>query len=93
MLVGILQLELFIPESGSLKEKRFVLSSLKQRLRNKFNISIAEIDQNDKWQLSTVAVAIVANEKRFIEKSLNKIFNLVEQEHTVQIMNQQFEIL
>jgi hypothetical protein len=93
MLVGLLQLEIFIPDSASLKQKRFVLSSLKQRLRNKFNISIAEIDQNDKWQLATLGVAVVANEKRFVEKTLNKIFSLVEQEHNIQIMNQQFEIL
>ncbi|MBD3384785.1 DUF503 family protein [candidate division KSB1 bacterium] len=93
MLVGLLQLEIFIPDSASLKEKRFVLLSLKQRLRNKFNISIAEIDQNDKWQLATLGVAVVANEKRFVEKTLNKIFSLVEQEHNIQIMNQQFEIL
>jgi uncharacterized protein len=93
MLVGLLQLEIFIPDSASLKAKRFVLSSLKQRLRNKFNISIAEIDQNDKWQLATLGVAVVANEKRFVEKTLNKIFTLVEQEHNIQIMNQQFEIL
>ncbi len=93
MLVGLLQLEIFIPDSASLKQKRFVLSSLKQRLRNKFNISIAEIDQNDKWQLATLGVAVVANEKRFVEKTLNKIFSLVEQEHNIQIINQQFEIL
>ena len=49
MTIGVLTVELFIPESSSLKEKRMVLHSLKARLRNHFNVAVTEIDDEDKW--------------------------------------------
>ena len=50
MVVGILSLELYIPGASSLKEKRYVLKSIKTKVSNKFKVSIAEVDHNDKWQ-------------------------------------------
>jgi uncharacterized protein len=93
MLVGICQIEIFIPESGSLKSKRFVLSSLKARLRNKFNISVAEVDENEKWQRTTLGIAIVSNERRFIDKVVSQILNVVETEDQVELVDHQLEII
>ena len=62
MVVGVCTVELFIPESQSLKDKRQVLHSLKDRLRGKFNLSVAEVDGQDLWQKAVLGMACVANE-------------------------------
>ncbi len=93
MLVGVYQLELFIPESGSLKSKRFVLKSLKDKIRSKFNVSVAEVDENERWQRAVLGIAMVSNERKFIDQVMNQIFNLVSEESEVEITNQQLEIL
>lgn len=93
MLVGICQIEIFIPESGSLKSKRFILSSMKARLRNKFNISIAEVDDNEKWQRATLGVAVVSNERRFIEQVVSQVINTIEADDQIELTRHQLEIL
>ena len=93
MLVGISQFELFISESGSLKSKRFVVNSLKAKLKNRFNISVSEVGNNDKWQKATLGVCTIANEKRFIDETLTKVFTFIENDHRVEILNYFTEIL
>lgn len=93
MLVGLFQIELFIPESGSLKSKRFILKSLKTRLRNKFNISVAEVDSNEKWQRAILGISIVANEKKLIDQVYNRILNLIDGEERVELIQHRIEIL
>jgi uncharacterized protein len=68
--VGVLTLELWIETSHSLKDKRQVVRSLKDRLRDKFNVSVAEIDGLDSWQNSVVAVVTVANDRTYAEQVL-----------------------
>ena len=75
MHVGTLTIHLRIPQSHSLKEKRKVISGIKDRLRQKFNISIAEIDDNDLWQSAVLGLAIVGNERRFLESVLSQAEN------------------
>ena len=87
MLVGVCQIDLFVPESGSLKSKRFVLTSLKTRIRNKFNVSVSEVDGNDKWQRVTLAVSMVANERRIIDQTMNQILNLIGQDGRCEILD------
>ena len=93
MFVGISQFELFIPESGSLKEKRFIIKSIKERLKNKFNISVAEVGHMDKWQKTAIGIAVVANEKRFIDETLSKVYRFIENDFRVQIIDFTTEIL
>jgi len=93
MLVGYYQIELFIPDSGSLKSKRFVLKSLKDKIRAKFNVSVAEIEDNELWQRAVLGIALVSNERKFIDQVMNQIFNLVSQEQEVEITDQKLEIL
>ena len=88
MFVGIYQLELFIPESNSLKSKRFILKSLKTRIRNKFNVSVAEVDENDKWQKTVLGVATVSNEKKMIDGIFNQIKNLITSDVRVELIDQ-----
>lgn len=93
MFVGICELELFIPESGSLKSKRFVLSSLKTRLRNKFNVSVSEVGENDKWQRASLGISIVANERKYLDKALQQVLNFVDNFDGVEVTKHQFEIV
>jgi uncharacterized protein len=68
--IGVLTLEIHVEHSHSLKDKRQVVKSLKDRLRERFNVSVAEIDGLDSWQSSVVAVVTVANDRVFAEKVL-----------------------
>jgi uncharacterized protein YlxP (DUF503 family) len=73
MPVGLLTLELHIPEAQSLKDKRQVLRSLKDRLRANFNVAVAELDFEDTWQRSVIGVVTISNEERHAEESLQKV--------------------
>jgi len=92
MLVGTLKVELYIPGIASLKEKRFVLKSLKTRIRNRLNVSVAEIDFLDKWQRSCIGIAVVSNDRRFLDEILSKVLNVIFHENRVEVIDQVSEI-
>ena len=77
MHIGACTLHLRLLESHSLKEKRRVVKSIEDRVRNKFNVSIAEIDGLDKWQWATLGVACVSNDVRFANSILSNVVNFV----------------
>jgi uncharacterized protein YlxP (DUF503 family) len=78
MTVGVLILELYFPEGGSLKEKRQHLRSIKDKLRSRFNVSVSEVDYQELWQRASLAVALVGSDARYIQGSMAKILNFVE---------------
>ncbi len=71
--IGVLTLEIHVEQSHSLKEKRHVVKSLKDRLRERFNVSVAEIDFLDSWQNSVVAAVTVANDRVRAEQILQAV--------------------
>jgi uncharacterized protein YlxP (DUF503 family) len=71
--IGVLTLELRLENSHSLKDKRHVVESLKSRLRNKFNVSVAEIDHQDLWQRAAVAAVTVSSDHTHAEKVLRSV--------------------
>ena len=71
--IGVLTLELRLEDSHSLKEKRHVVESLKTRLRNKFNVSVAEIDYQDLWQRAAIAAVTVSSDHAHAEKVLRSV--------------------
>lgn len=71
--IGVLTLELVLPDAHSLKEKRHVVQSLKDRLRHKFNVSVAEIDHQDTWQRATLAAVTVASDHTHAERVLQSV--------------------
>jgi uncharacterized protein YlxP (DUF503 family) len=73
MPVGLLTLELHLPDAQSLKDKRQVLRSLKDRLRANFNVAVAELDFEDTWQRSVVGVVTLSNEEQHVEEALQKV--------------------
>jgi uncharacterized protein YlxP (DUF503 family) len=78
MFVGVYELEIFIPSSSSLKDKRLVVKSIKDRIRNKFNVSIAEVDYQDKWQRAKLGIATVSNDLAAINQVFDEIFRIIE---------------
>jgi hypothetical protein len=77
MQLASLLIHLHIPQSRSLKAKRQIVGAIKDRLRNRFNISIAEVGGNDLWQKCILGVAVVANERRFLDSVLEQVENYI----------------
>ncbi|MGH9705077.1 MAG: DUF503 domain-containing protein [Candidatus Acidiferrales bacterium] len=73
MPVGLLTLEIHIPDARSLKDKRQVIRSLKDRLRGHFNVAVAELDHQDLWQRSLIGVVGIAADENFLEQSLREV--------------------
>lgn len=93
MLVAIVQVELFLPESNSLKAKRSIIRSLIQKLRNKFNVSVAEVDGLDKWQRATIGIAAVSNETKVLEKVAQEVIKLLENEDRAEVIDSKIELV
>jgi len=92
MVVGLLRLELFLPASQSLKAKRSVLNHVKERLRTRFNASVAEVDHQDLWQRATLGVAVVSGEAGVADKVLRDIVACVEREDRLSVIDRQIRI-
>ncbi len=93
MFIGVCTIELHIPDSGSLKTKRHSLKSIKDRIRARFNVSVAEVDDNDLWQKTTLAVAAVSNDKAHLNKTLDHVLDLVRSVPEVSLLDSHIEIL
>ena len=91
--MGVCTVELWIPESQSLKDKRRVLHSVKDRLRGKFNLSIAEVDGQDLWQKAVLGMACVANDGGYVEQVLEQALNVIKSMPTVEIVRVHRELL
>ena len=91
MIIGVLQAELYMQGCSSLKEKRMIVKSLKDRIAKKFNVSVAELEYQDKWQRAQLAFAIVSNSKGHADQVLQKIFQLLDSEVNSELINHQFE--
>lgn len=73
MVVGTLNIRLVLRGARSLKDKRRVIKGLKDRLRHKFNVSIAEVDHQDEWQRATLGVAMTGTDGRYVNSVLSKL--------------------
>jgi len=94
MNVGVLKLHLRLPENLSLKGKRQELKSIVSQLRNHFNVSAAEVADNDLWQLATIAVCVVSNGQSFSNEVLSKAVNLVESgRFDIELLDYEVEII
>ncbi len=91
--IGLMSVRLFIPSSQSLKDKRMILKSIKDKIHNNFNVSVAELDGLDKWQVSTLGVAMIGNDQRYIDGCFQKILLFIGSYPEVQITDQEIEFL
>jgi len=94
MNVGVVKIRLRLPENLSLKGKRQVLRSITTRIRSKFNVSVAEVDDHDLWQLATLGITAVSNDKRYTNEVLSKVVNFViNARFEIEVLDYQIEIL
>ena len=94
MHVGVCRIRFRIPENMSLKGKRRVLKSITSRVASKFNISVAEVDDHDLWQLATLGVVCVSNDKRHTNEVLSKVVDYItDTRFEVEIIDYNIEIL
>jgi len=91
VIVGTLEIQLLIPDARSLKEKRRVLNSIKDRVRSRFNVSIAELEADSGWQRAVLGVALVANERRFAEEVLTEVIKLIQTNPAARLITYQIE--
>jgi uncharacterized protein YlxP (DUF503 family) len=93
MPIGLLTLEIYIPEAHSLKDKRQVLRSLKDRLRSRFNVAVAELDGEDSWQRSVVGVVSLSNKAGHVEQSLRTVLEESERHLGRDLIGHEIEVL
>ena len=94
MNVGVCRISFRLPENMSLKGKRRVLKSITTRVRSKFNVSVAEVDDNDLWQRATLGICCVSNDKRYTNEVLSKIVDLIlDGRFEVEILDYEIEIV
>jgi len=86
MFVGLLTMEVMIPASGSLKDKRRAIKGLKDRIRSRFNVSVAEVGETGLWQRATIAVACVSNDKTRIDETMGRVVDLARSVKSVEIL-------
>jgi uncharacterized protein YlxP (DUF503 family) len=92
MFVGVLQVELSIPGSYSLKDKRHVLKGLLDKLRRDFAVSAAEVERQDVWNSAIVGVAFVTNDARHAESHLQRALNFIEKNREAVVADAQIEV-
>jgi uncharacterized protein YlxP (DUF503 family) len=93
MTVGTCRVELRIPGNNSLKGKRRVVKSIKDRVHGRFNVSIAEVDRLDDWQRATLGIACVSNDPRFVDEILSKVVNLIEGDADALILDYEIDLM
>src|SRR5512137_1033038 len=77
MNVGVAKINLRIPENQTLKGKRHVLQSIITRVRDKFNVAVAEVENGDKWQIATIGISYVSNDGRHANEVIDHIINFI----------------
>jgi uncharacterized protein YlxP (DUF503 family) len=94
MIVGVCRIRFRLPENSSLKGKRRVVKSVIARVRNKFDVSVAEVGDQDLWQLATLGVCCVSNDKRHTNEVLSKVVDfIVNSRFEVEILDYEIEIV
>lgn len=93
MRIGVLRAYFQIPGAHSLKEKRRVMRSLKDRLFSQFNVSVAEIGSNDIWQAGEIGIVTVGNERRHIDSVMQKVMNFVDIAPDIRVIECDIEII
>lgn len=93
MIIGVLRIQLHIPLSSSLKEKRRHLNALKSRIRSSFNASVAEVGDQEKWQRSEVAIACIGMTRPVVDSVMAGIVTAVESFDGVQVVDHEMELI
>lgn len=92
LLIGLINFDLYLPMVSSLKEKRSIIKSLIKKSRNKFNLAIAETDDNDLWKNANISAVTVSNERKYIDSLFSKYVNFVDEIVEVELRDYKVEI-
>jgi uncharacterized protein YlxP (DUF503 family) len=92
MIVGTLEVRLLLREARTLKDKRQVVMSIKDRLRNNFNVSVAEVDQQDNRHLAVLGIAMVSNEAHHLKKALGQIVQALRSHPVAELVGHEMEV-
>ncbi len=93
MVVGVLRVQLRLPQVHSLKEKRGEVKWLINRVRTTYNVSVAEVEENDLWQKTVIGITLVGNEGGFVNSCLDQILNFIEDLGVGELIDQEMEII
>ncbi len=94
MNIGVCKVRLHLPENQSLKSKRQVVKPIIARIKNQYNVSIAEVEDQDLWQLATLGIACVSNDARHINATLSKVVDSITQSRfAIEMLDYKIEIL
>lgn len=94
MIVGVLKITMRLPGNQSLKGKRRVVNSLSSRLKDRYAVAVAEVDDNDAWQIATLGVSCVSNKVRHVDEVLDRVLGYVEgSREGVEVVDSEREIL
>ena len=93
MVVGVAKLSLRLPGNKSLKGKRKVIKSICERVRQRFNLAVAETDAQDLWQTAEVGLVAIGNQSGYIESKLDKAINFIEDMQVAEIVDIQRELI
>lgn len=93
MVVGVCHIDLLIHDKQSLKGKRQVLKKLVDNVRNRFNVSVAEVGSHELWQRAELGVSVVGSDRAVINSLLDKVLNFIEGLHLVEIIDHQIELV
>lgn len=93
MVIGAMTIELFIHDNQSLKGKRKIVKSMIGKVKSRFNVSIAEVGFNDKWQRIELGVSTVGNDRRFVDSSLANVLSFLESLYLAEIIDSKIEII
>ncbi len=93
MVVGVATVDLYLPEVHGLKEKRGIVRRVVERTRNRFPVSVAEVDNLDLHQKATIGFAVVSNDARLADSVLNRVLDYIEELHLAQVTRADLEVL
>jgi uncharacterized protein YlxP (DUF503 family) len=92
MIVGTLQVRLLLREARTLKDKRQVIKSIKDRIHNHFNVSVAEVDELDNRQLAVLGIAMVSNEAHHLKQALGQIVEALKSHPVAELVSHEIEV-
>lgn len=94
MNIGVCKIKLHLPDNQSLKDKRRIVKSIISRLRSQYNISVAEVDDQNLWQIATLGVTCVSNHSQHVDEVLSKVVDFITRNHPeLEIVDRNIEIL
>ena len=94
MNVAVGRVGLRIPENMSLKGKRQVLKSITSRIRNRFNVAVAEVDDNDNWRIATIGICCISNDRRHSNQVISRVIDFIEKgRFEIELLDYEIEII